>query len=676
MNNQTLLPLAIILFVFSSWFVFHYAKRSTSCLIILLSIVSFGLGSAAVALLPIDLSYASTSNSSDEFTDDDINNDTDGKDNEDDTDLSQINPTYLPWQITYWTTFFLAWLVLPITRETLLSGHFSLSQRLKDGITISVKGIFLMILMGAVAVVAMAIHLQSIRLVQTVLPVLMALGNTYGLVLVSLLLGNGLVNIPKRFWREACPAQELRRARIMICGAEEELFEAVWELEDVEKHIESVCRYAVGFNLGSVGSEEEEGGENENGTSLGIVGGETATAKATGCGLMLKCCNFRNCWRSCKCTRDEVTQFHQCLEELVRRKNETNELSAEQRPGRSANPSSPNHRNRTESENESDAMAQEAIQNMDVQYLVKLNAQLKRAQERAVSAQLRWNHLIERNHLFSALDEENSTSDTLVGASATAGNGASRRNFMQRLWVRHLRYHTFRVLAIITAVLSVFVLLSEVTLAAPLNLSPFSWVLHSLDHFDSGARILFQTCALIPLLYMSLCVYTCLFQMSLLGPNCLRGNRQSHGVALIFNAQYLVRLQFPLGYNYLLMLKYEITKCAFSDIMSDMSTIPFFGTSFSVYAPLLILAVCSFTLCDAYPKILHALGIEHEDAVMLGDAEDLESKMKEGMQLIQRDVERRGGSPDKHSLVRKGSGVRRNGNNRLFANEEASTAFV
>ncbi len=110
--------------------------------------------------------------------------------------------------------------------------------------------------------------------------------------------------------------------------------------------------------------------------------------------------------------------------------------------------------------------------------------------------------------------------------------------------------------------------------------------------------------------------------------------------------------------------------------MSDMSTIPFFGTSFSVYAPLLILAVCSFTLCDAYPKILHALGIEHEDAVMLGDAEDLESKMKEGMQLIQRDVERRGGSPDKHSLVRKGSGVRRNGNNRLFANEEASTAFV
>lgn len=108
-----------------------------------------------------------------------------------------------------------------------------------------------------------------------------------------------------------------------------------------------------------------------------------------------------------------------------------------------------------------------------------------------------------------------------------------------------------------TAALSIFVLLSEVTLAVPLNLSPLSWTLHALDGYyrydNSSARVLFQISALVPLLYMSICVYACLFQMSLLGPYCLRGNRQSTGVALVFNAQYLVRLQFPLGYNYLLM---------------------------------------------------------------------------------------------------------------------------
>jgi hypothetical protein len=75
--------------------------------------------------------------------------------------------------------------------------------------------------------------------------------------------------------------------------------------------------------------------------------------------------------------------------------------------------------------------------------------------------------------------------------------------------------------------------------------------------------------------------------------------------------------------------------------MSDMATIPFFGTSFSVYAPLLILFVCALTLFDCYPKMLHWLGIEHEDSLLLGNEEDLESKVNEGIQLMTRDAERR-----------------------------------
>ena len=98
-----------------------------------------------------------------------------------------------------------------------------------------------------------------------------------------------------------------------------------------------------------------------------------------------------------------------------------------------------------------------------------------------------------------------------------------------------------------------------------------------------------------------------------------------------------------------------MSNCAFSNIMSDMETIPFFGTSFSVYAPLLILLVCALSLFDCYPKMLHWLGIEHEDALLLGDEDDLESKVNEGIQLMTRDAERRGlnsgqSSPEKLSL--------------------------
>jgi hypothetical protein len=99
--------------------------------------------------------------------------------------------------------------------------------------------------------------------------------------------------------------------------------------------------------------------------------------------------------------------------------------------------------------------------------------------------------------------------------------------------------------------------------------------------------------------------------------------------------------QYLILYCSIFRLKYDMTNCAFNTIMSDMSTVPFFGTSFTVYAPLLIMAICAFTLCDAYPKLLHLLGIEHEDAMLLQDQETLESKVNEGIQLLKRDTERK-----------------------------------
>ena len=123
--------------------------------------------------------------------------------------------------------------------------------------------------------------------------------------------------------------------------------------------------------------------------------------------------------------------------------------------------------------------------------------------------------------------------------------------------------------------------------------------------------------------------------------------RRSHGISI------------PSAHHH--RLKYDMTHCAFNKIMSDMSTIPFFGTSFTVYAPLVIVAVCLFTLCDFYMKILRFVGIDHEDSLLLGEEDELESKVNEGIQLMKRDAERRGNgsrddvrgmlsSPEKQSL--------------------------
>lgn len=458
--ETTLLSLAILLFICSTWFVLHYAKKSTSIVVILLSILSFGAGLAAVPLLPIDLSYASLA------TDDPNSQSADAYSAESTID----NPTYIPWQVTYWATFVFAWLILPVTRETLHSGKFGFCSQLKEGISTSLRSIALMIVVGIVFVIGMAVHMHSVQFMSVLMPVLMAWGNTYGLVLVSLLLGNGLISIPKKYWREAHPGNELRRIRIVSCGAEEELFDAVMALEDVEQKIEEVCAVVVQ-------------GEDDMHNDLDEGAVEIIQRRR-------QRLNINLCSKS-----DEATQFSECLELLVKRKNETLELNADRRTERVNG-----GLNQTSSSLRSE--------DMDIKYLVELNALLKTAQEQVTSAQLHWDNLMERHRLFSALTDdgiENSTEigsnnnpSTLLLSSASSSNFCIKlRYHIERLWIRHLRYYAFRSGSILTGILSICVLLGEVTLAVPINLSPFSWILHALD--DSGNTIMFQIAALVPL---------------------------------------------------------------------------------------------------------------------------------------------------------------------------------
>ena len=220
---------------------------------------------------------------------------------------------------------------------------------------------------------------------------------------------------------------------------------------------------------------------------------------------------------------------------------------------------------------------------------------------------------------------------------------------MRYCWTRYFRSSSYRTMGMLTAGMSVMVLWSEATLAIPINLSPFALFL---GMSGESRGILYQIAAMIPLLYMSVCIFSSLFKLSIFGPFCLRGKKQSPGVALVFNAQYLVRLQFPLIYNYLLVLKYDTssTTCAFSKVMSHMETVPFFGTSFNIYAPLLILAFCAFTLCNGYARLLGLLGFEHEDMVYLSDQETLDAKENEGITLIRRHGERQASRSETEDL--------------------------
>eukprot|EP00816_Leptocylindrus_hargravesii_P000066 CAMPEP_0196828542 /NCGR_PEP_ID=MMETSP1362-20130617/94732_1 /TAXON_ID=163516 /ORGANISM="Leptocylindrus danicus, Strain CCMP1856" /LENGTH=459 /DNA_ID=CAMNT_0042209223 /DNA_START=402 /DNA_END=1781 /DNA_ORIENTATION=+ len=428
----------------------------------------------------------------------------------------------------------------------------------------------------------------------------MALGNTYGLMLVVVLLGYGLVAIPRMLMRWARPREELKRVYLLSNKADEWLFDAVWELQDTEDEIDSLL--ASANHTRAV----------QNHSDVQYCTDELIAAKAKTL----------------------------VLPPLLQSKRTTNVRSrrgSTARPTASAATSSPTHKfaKLKKSEEPSDD-----LERLDIDYrevineMATLHARLKKAQNNLDNARANFSNILSRYKSFARLVE--------IESQASSSILASTKKFGRTI----LRGIMFRSLGILSIGMSALVLWSECTMMLPFNLSPFGFLVQ--DGCESEAQeksdlyIFVESVSLsFPLMYISICVYWSLMKVTLFTNFKLNGNKMSSAVALVFNAQYFIRMQFPLGYNFLLMFKYN-DKCgttAFSKLMSNMDTVPFFGTGFSLYAPLMILLFSIMTYFNVYPRLATLVGMDHEDAILIAldkcEVEDeVEEKLRSGEALL------------------------------------------
>lgn len=134
---------------------------------------------------------------------------------------------------------------------------------------------------------------------------------------------------------------------------------------------------------------------------------------------------------------------------------------------------------------------------------------------------------------------------------------SSMYRYLQQLWLFRLRQPICRSLSLVTGVCSALILWSEMLLASPLN-SPIAYLMGAYNESSSvageGFSVLVQAVAFVFLAYMSICTYWSLFRINLGWAYSLQGPQQSSPSSLIFNAEYFSRLQFTLGYNFLVIL--------------------------------------------------------------------------------------------------------------------------
>lgn len=263
------------------------------------------------------------------------------------------------------------------------------------------------------------------------------------------------------------------------------------------------------------------------------------------------------------------------------------------------------------------------------------------AYERLHSARLRWNNVV---------DEIDEYEELTSGSVAPPSPDAGWRAHLGYKWKTTLKKPVLRGLALFSAFMSLVIIWSELTVALPVNLSPWGLILSAFAPSSHQAGVdreqaeafFFQLFALIPYVYMSGCTYYSLFTLRLFGLFTLQGPQQSATGPLIFNAIYLISLQFPMGYTYLTMLSpphahgSDLAKnVAFNELMHHMETVPLFGQDFFVYAPILLGVLCLCSYYHLYPRLLKLVGIDHED-IDSAETEEGAERLKEGMSLIEK----------------------------------------
>ncbi|KAL7598101.1 hypothetical protein Lser_V15G22430 [Lactuca serriola] len=105
------------------------------------------------------------------------------------------------WSWSYWSTFLLTWLVVPLIQGYEDAGDFTMRERLKTSIHVNLVFYLILGLIGLVGLILLIMMRNDWS--GGVLGLAMACSNTFGLVTGAFLLGFGLSEIPKTIWRNA-----------------------------------------------------------------------------------------------------------------------------------------------------------------------------------------------------------------------------------------------------------------------------------------------------------------------------------------------------------------------------------------------------------------------------------------------------------------------------------------
>lgn len=225
-------------------------------------------------------------------------------------------------------------------------------------------------------------------------------------------------------------------------------------------------------------------------------------------------------------------------------------------------------------------------------------------------------------------------------------------------WSRHLDYPFRKVMGFICAILSLFILWSECSLAiqTPIDLS----IINLLVHWKRTSPFFVEIIAFSFFLYLSICCYSSFMKIRIFSYYRLVPHHTDQK-SLLFFAAYFSRISFPLGYNYLSLIEGSRSgRLLITQFSRIMGTISF--NYMNIYVPCLLIFMCLLVYGKWYDGLVKFLTLSTQygfyddgdgDEIMMNDFKnnknenninrsmiDTDNLRIEGRNLIQEEKQR------------------------------------
>ncbi|KAG0373070.1 hypothetical protein BGX24_012181 [Mortierella sp. AD032] len=506
------------------------------------------------------------------------------------------------WRTIYWCSFALTWVLIPLLQAYTQSGEFTVMKRFRSAVRYN---IIYQLIVGSIALLGL-VFLWYAKAPSNLRAYIMALSNSWGLVLVVIFMGYGMVDVPRRLWHKGDNARELRRISFKASVVKDKRQDTEDEVHSVAKELSVVChkvqhsdplrpyvdKMVAGFP--AVRGVQFE----SNRTSSPIPPSQSQRGELQGMNAGLPLGGSRT--------------------------------------GTGTGVSS------TSRKNSMDGLIPAIITE---KYLADLHARIKRALRMSDRWDAIWRDLQKAG--FRAQDiQENMDNPEKKFRSTLRPLTSKPKNWRLSLeWVWHLKLRPIllRSLAGVCAVLSLLIVWSEMTYQ---NINPVLSVIGLLvqvsrDRMSYGA---IEAISFFTMLYMCTCAYTTLMKMKLLNNYVLVPNHHTDEPTLLFIGSYLCRLTFPLVYNYLtISAAGKEDSTVFAGYMGKIDMVPFLG-EFNYYMPYMILVPTLITLFNVFAKMFAVCSISDNFFDNDDDEGGIGGDLEEGIQVLKdarRDEERR-----------------------------------